>query len=185
MNIILIIFTTTLFLWGVLEYYVYILKQIYLYFLPNPYIVFIFVVDITSLMEDQNMELQLTLSLGSIPKRSETINNAPDVIKIFGVDVDLITGVKSGGSNSEQVQRGEGRPPKYGVSRSLFSPMTPPSGLATSHSNESEEKDGNGRSRGSLVSSGIILIFSLFKFFMKFLFYIFYIVFVFIEKTYF
>ncbi|XP_039690592.1 AT-hook motif nuclear-localized protein 10 [Medicago truncatula] len=104
-------------------------------------------------MEDQNMELQLTLSLGSIPKRSETINNAPDVIKIFGVDVDLITGAKSGGSNSEQVQRGEGRPPKYGVSRSPFSPMTPPSGLATSHSNESEEKDGNGRSGGSLVST--------------------------------
>jgi len=192
MNIILIIFTTTLFLWGILEYHVYILKHIYLYFLHNPYIVLIFVVaNIVSLMEDQNMDLQLTLSLGSIPKRSETINKAPDVTKVVGVDAGSITGAKSGGSNSEQVQRERGKPPKYGVSRSPFSPVTPPLGLATGHTSESGEKGGNGRSGGSLVSTGIILIFSfigffsLCKFFMKFLFYIFYIVFVSIEKAYF
>lgn len=127
---------------------------------------FIFVVaNITSLMEDQNMDLELTLSLGSIPKRSETINNAPDVTKVVKIDAGSITGAKSGGSNSEQVQRGRGRPPKYGVSRSTFSPMTPPSGLATSHSYESEEKGGKERFGGSLDSTGIILIFSLIDFF--------------------
>ncbi|RHN60573.1 putative AT hook, DNA-binding protein [Medicago truncatula] len=100
-------------------------------------------------MED-NVNLELTLSLNSSQDRSKTTNHAITEMEADRVDAGLDTVVKSeiGGSNSALVKRGRGRPRKSEVDRNRLSPTKLPPRTSNQPSG-SEEKRGRGRPRGS------------------------------------